>query len=244
MAMNSKKVAKPSNSGNFTPVEAMEPGTYPCRVVQVIDMGLQNQSSEKFGEKPPKQQIMVTYEFTDEFLKDENGDEDETKPRFLSEDFPLNHLDSDLAKSTKRYNAIDPTHEHDGDWAELIGIPVNVEINQYKKKQKDKDGNDQFGNGIKNVLAMRPKDAKKVPELVNTPKVFDLEDPDMEIFNSFPDWLKDRIKDNLEYEGSPLQEELEGGKKKGKKKPEPEPVEDDEDDQDMDDEEEMPWDDD
>lgn len=236
MALNSKNAPKPKSGGNFTPAPAMEPGTYPCRVVQVIDMGLQDQSSEKYGEKPPKQQIMVTYEFTDEFLQDEEGNDDETKPRFLSENFPLNHLSSDLAKSTKRYNAIDPEHEHEGDWSELVGIPVNVEISQYQKK----DGN--MGNSVKNVSPMRPKDAKKVPELVNTPKVFDLDEPDMEIFESFPDWMKDKIKGNLEYEGSALQEALEGGKKK--KKPAPKPVDEEEDEEQVDDEDSMPWDDD
>ena len=58
---------------------------------------------------------------------------------------------------------------------------------------------------------MRPKDAAKAEPLKKgEAKVFVLDDPDMEVFNSLPDWLQDKIKSNLEYAGSELQEALEG----------------------------------
>lgn len=59
---------------------------------------------------------------------------------------------------------------------------------------------------------MRPKEAAKAPELVNPVKVFDIDEPDMEIFWSLPEWLQNKIKENLEYGGSVLEKLVEAGK--------------------------------
>ncbi len=92
---------------------------------------------------------------------------------------------------------------------------------------------------------MRPKDAKKTPDLVNESKFFSLDEPDLEVFLSLPDFLQEKIKGNLEYNGSVLQGLLEGDKEEPKAKPQPkkekpveEPTEPSEDD---DEDEEKPW---
>ena len=40
---------------------------------------------------------------------------------------------------------------------------------------------------------------------MNNPVVFLLFDPDLAVFNKFPDWLQTKIKGNLNYNGSKLQ---------------------------------------
>ena len=42
--------------------------------------------------------------------------------------------------------------------------------------------------------------------------MFVTSEPDLEIFNSLPDWMQDKIKDNLEFSGSVLETTLKGGK--------------------------------
>lgn len=205
MALNARKIK--STGGPKAPL--IEAGAYPARLVQVIDLGLQPQ--EFGGEtKTPKNDLWITYELTDEFMPGEDGEPDETKPRWQSERFPLNNLSSDLAKSTKRYMALDPNMEADGDWSELLGNPVLVTIvvkGEY--------------NNIAGTSTMRPKEAAKLPELVNPTKVFSMDDPDLEVFNSLPQFLQDIIKGGLEYEGSKLERLLKGDKseKKEAKKP-------------------------
>lgn len=216
MALNARKVK--NNSGPKAP--AIDEGAYPARLVQVIDLGLQKQ--EFAGEvKAPKNDIWITYELVDEFMPDEDGNPDENKPRWFSERLPLNNLDSDLAKSTKRYYALDPNEEEEGDWTQLIGRPVLVTITRKKRDDGDR-------NYIGGTSAPRPKDAAKYNELVNPPKVFSMEDPDLEVFESLPDFLKDIIKGGLEYEGSKLDQLLSGGKKTTKKEVKKEEVIDDE----------------
>ena len=202
MGLNAKKIV---NNGGGVQQEPIEPGTYPCRVVQVLDLGIQKQKPFQGKPKAPKHEIMLGYEFADEFCLDEDGEVMEDKPRWLSEDFPLNSLQADMAKSTKRYNAIDPKDTADGDFTLLISYPcsVTVSVNPGKGANAGK-----VYNNVASVATMRPKEVAKLPELVNSAKVFLLDEPDMEVFGSLPEWLQTKIKGNLEFNGSALQKAL------------------------------------
>lgn len=202
MGLNAKKVG--GNGGNRTPQANIEPGTYPARLVQIIDLGLQAQRPYQGKDKAPAQEIMLTYELVDTFMVDEEGNDIEDKPRWISETLPFYGLYADKAKSTQRYNAIDPTGEFDGDFTKAIGQPINVTIVNNAVGEKVYDN-------IATISAMRPRDADKCPELVNPSKLLDLDAPDLEVFNALPEWLRDKIKTNLNYKGSPLEQLLGGG---------------------------------
>ena len=51
----------------------------------------------------------------------------------------------------------------------------------------------------------------EVAPLVNDQTVFSLDNPDAEVFNSFPDFLQEKIKGNINFEGSLLEATLTGG---------------------------------
>lgn len=241
MSLNAKKAPKPQGGGNRVEQEPLEIGAVEGRVVGICDLGIQKQRPYKGQEKPPKHMVRLTYEICDEFMVDEDGNEMEDKPRWLSEEMPFSNLDVDLAKSTKRYKAIDPKDTCDGDFPSLISLPCMVVVGQYENKEG------KTVNDITDVTSITEKKAKKLPELVNEPQVFLLDDPDIDVFNKYPEWLQDKIKSNLEYEGSLLQQLLEG---EGKPKPKPkvdkdeqedEPTVEDEESADEDDEEEGDW---
>lgn len=186
---------------------------YPCRIAQVIDLGLQHKQewddvAKKYTiatDKAPVNMLMLTYEFVTEFMRDEAGEEVLDKPRWLSEDFAVYALDSELAISTKRMKAFDPDFsKFKGDFSKLATLPCSVTIG-HKKSGKAKIGN-----------VSPPMRGFVVPELKNPVKVFTLDDPDLEIFQSLPTWLQDRIKENLEFAGSPLEALLGGAVSKPK----------------------------
>lgn len=204
MSLNLKKIKVESK---FERPAALEAGTYPGALVQIVGLGLQEQRPYKGESKPPKQMLRVTYELADEFMLDEEGNEDLTKPRWVSEDFSINSLDSDLATSTKRYNAIDPVMEADGDFTKLLGKPCLIVLSSEPSK---KDPSIVYNN-VKGVNAMRVKDAEKAPGLVNPSKVFDFYEPDYEVFQALPEWLQGIIKDGLDYSGSDLEALVDGG---------------------------------
>lgn len=182
--------------------EPLDPGTYPARIVGVALVG--KHSQEFNGEvKEPKDVIYMFYEFLDEFLKDEDGNDIEDKPRWLSENFPFNNISSDKAKSTKRYMALDPTMEYEGDFAQLINKPCMVTVIQKAGKGSNLG---KVYNNISSVSLMRPKEAGKAPDLINQPFVFDFYEPDEEVWKALPDWVKDQARKALNFEGSPMED--------------------------------------
>lgn len=213
MSLNANK----SGGENFVPQANIAPGSYPARLVQIIDLGLQAQKPFQGKDKPPVQEIMFTYELVDEFMKDDEGNDIEDKPRWISESMPFHGLFADKAKSTQRYNAFDPSGAYDGDLTKAIGIALNVAVVNNAKGDKVYDN-------VGTVASMRPKDAEKCPALKNPTKVFDLDAPDMEVFGKLPKWVQDKIKGNLNYNGSALQKALgENASKEAKKEPEKAP---------------------
>lgn len=194
MSLNANNVK--TESRNKQPI--IEAGVYPGRLVQVIDLGLQPQNPYKGKDKPPAYEVMATYELVDVFMVDENGKEDETKPRWISETFPMYGLVADRATSTKRYEAFDPKHDFGGDWSQCVSLPANITL----INNPGKDG--KIYTNVAAVSQMRPRDVANCPELKNPTKVFDLDNPDIGVFESLPNWIQDKIKSNLNFNGSQL----------------------------------------
>lgn len=202
MTLNANKI-KSTTPKKRAPV--MEPGTYPARLVRVISLGVQKNRPFKNEEaKPPVLKLYNTFEFLDEFLKDEDGKDLLDKPRWLSEEIPFYSLKSERAKSTERYYALDPNEDKKGDWAALVGAPCMITVVVEASK---KDPTILYEK-IASVSSMRPKEAAKAPPLVNEPVVWDFYSPDVEVFNSFPEWLQEKIKGAVDYPDSVLQKAL------------------------------------
>ncbi|HKI62863.1 MAG TPA: hypothetical protein VKA31_11270 [Mariprofundaceae bacterium] len=196
MGLNANNV--PFTGGGNTP--PMDSGTYPARLVQVIDLGLQAQRPYQGQDKPPAREIALTYEFPTVFMQDEDGQDLEDKPRWLTELIPLHNLKSDRARSTKRYKALDPKGEAAGDFAVLVNTPVMVNVVQNPGKGANK------GKVYENINEVMPfPKGMTVGELANSPRVFDLDAPDVEVFMALPKFIQEKITSNLEFEGSGLQ---------------------------------------
>lgn len=204
MALNAKNVG--GGNGPRIAQANLAAGNYPARVVQIIDFGVQPQRPYMGQDKPPVQEICITYEFLDEFMKDEDGNDQLDKPRWLSEQMPLHNLKADKARSTQRYNALDAKGIHEGDFSKLVGVPCMVTvINNPGKEGKVYDN-------VGSLSPMRPRDAANAPELVNAGGFFDLDAPDMKMFGKFPKFIQEKIQGNLNFQGSALQKALKGEK--------------------------------
>jgi len=208
LALHAGKKKGPTGNKDFVEQPVLEEGTYKARVVQVIELGLQPQRAYQGKEKPPVDMLYITYELADEFMLDKDGEEIEDKPRWMSEDFPYYSLQCDMAKCNKRLKAIDPKNKVKGDWAQVAGAPCNVTFSHAVKGDKT------YVN-VAAVTSVRDKDVKGMPKLVNPPKVFDIDDPDMEIFGALPNWLQEKIKGNLNYKGSVLETAVGGADEAG-----------------------------
>lgn len=212
------KAPEGNQNKKFAPQKNIAPGTYPARLVQLIDLGLQPQKPYMGKDKPPVQKLILTYELVDEFMKDEEGNDIDDKPRWVSETLPFFGLFADKAKSTQRYKAFDPSEEWKGDFSQAITKPVLVTI------VNNAEG-DKIYDNVATISSMRPKDAEKCPDLKNKSSVFDLDAPDMAIFNAFPKWIKETIQGNLNYKNSKLEALVGEAPKQEEKKAEEKPKE-------------------
>lgn len=193
-----------TGGGGYTPPPALDPKNYPARLVQLVLMGLQPQRPYQGNAKPPAEMMYVGYELSHEFMDDDDGNPDATKPRWVGEDFPFFSLDADRAKSTLRYHALDPTGSASGDWIKLGGFPCQVTLS--KEPRKGHEG--QFVNYVTNVTGSMEAPGYEQPQLVNAVRIFDIDAPDMEVYKMLPKWLREKIATNLNFAGSELQKVL------------------------------------
>ena len=224
MSLKARRTKQTSNSGMSNPV--LEPDNYPARLVQVIDMG---KRVSFFDPEKVNHEVNLTDELVSEFMLDEKGNPVEDKPLWLSEvinmvDMPdhmtVPEIYADQFKSkgklVQRCKTFDPKGELDFDLTEFVGKPCSLTVVNYKKKD------DSMGMKIGAVTGLMK--GMVIAELVNPPKVFALDEPDMTIFGSLPEWFQDKIKENIEFKGSPLETALAGGtapEPKAKAKPAP-----------------------
>lgn len=180
MATNLRKLKKVKK--DFGRVEE---GTYPARVVQLIMLGSQLQTDWQTGEAVEdkegnvvyKEEIWVTYEFPTERIQytDDEGVEHD-RPRWQSKTYTLSMHEK--AGFRKLMDAVAPKGESLED---LAGKPGIVTIGSTS------------GGKAKVTGVAAPMKGMDVPELENPVQIYDLDEPDEEVFDGLPDFLKEKI---------------------------------------------------
>ena len=225
MALNLKNNKAKGSSGSSKPRDVVPAGQYPARLVRIIDLGLHPKINYKTKKVEGEQyKVRFTYELVNSFLKDENGEDMLDKPRWISEDVNISKaLAFDDAPAqpwyancgiVKRVRALtgNPVATAD-DLAELLGMACAVLVVHEANKQgkTDAEGNPIVYANVGDVqgdpFAMM---GQECPALVNDAKFLDLSDPDMELFEEQPGFIKERILKNLEFSGSVLEARLNG----------------------------------
>lgn len=168
----------------------IEDGTYVARFVQLIDLGDQEQID--FSTKESKgwaRELWWTFEFPTERI--EVNEED--RPRWLSK--AVKFSTHEKSTMTAWLKALDPKGTAKT-LDELIGRSVMVEVGSTS------------GDKAKITNVMKVMKGVKVGELENEPDTFDMDEPDMAVFDKLPDFLKERIKEAQNFPNSALAIEL------------------------------------
>lgn len=170
----------------------LDEGTHMARLVQVIDLGVQK--TEYKGEEKEVPRVWLVFEFPTETIEI-NG---EDKPRWQGREYTVSYGDkSNLGQLVK---ALDPEGNAKS-LADLLGKACMVSIGS-------------TGTGKAKITNVVPASKKiPVPELANDPVAFDMDNPDMDVFGSLPQWLKDKITSSVNYHKTKLAAVLEGGSK-------------------------------
>ncbi len=188
-------IAKDSGGGDF---KRVPPGAYIGRCFSLIDLGTQTTNGQ-FGEKR-QHKIRIAWEL---FGDDEQGNpltmevNGRTMPLTISKGYTVSlHEKSSLRRDLAAWRGRDFTEEEANafDVSKLLGAYCMVNVVSTENN----------GKTYSNVAGLTPlpgalKNAKPVPVHENI--LFDLDDPDMTVFNGFHEKLKEVIKKAPEWAG-------------------------------------------
>lgn len=187
--MSLKANQKVSSSKKSYPVLAK--GTYPARVVQIVDLGVQQEHqypSDKplywtpDGKKVPEEtgnpvlqpRVFINFEFPTK-LFDYDG---EQKPYWVGKEFTVSNDDRSNMYALMEAAGLDPVN---GNIGSLLDKTVQATIGETS------------GGKAKVTTITAVMEGITVPELVNTPVLFDLDEFDTAVYENLPSWLKDKI---------------------------------------------------
>lgn len=174
-------------------IPRVEDGTYPARLVSLIDLGVQKRDPYQGQEKKPCNQVIFTFELPTEKVEIEG----EEKPRILGKTY--NVFNSSNAVLPKVIKALDPTDElsNGGENAgNLVGQACMVEIGSTESGKAKITNVSQVMKGF------------TVPEANLDLLVFDYDEPSLEVYNALPQWIQERLRESLDFDGSGLQKLL------------------------------------
>jgi hypothetical protein len=202
---------------------------YAARVAQIVFVGVQKQRPWKGEVKDPIDMVRVTYEMSHEFMHEAvedtsdsdtdyiAGDPMADKPRWFTEDMPFHSLKADRAKSTKRYNVLDPQGTHGGQWRPLLSSACNAVLIQNPGKGANAG---KIYNNVADVTPMGNMPGYVQPEMINAPFYYDPMDDSctLEEFRSLPEFVQNIILKADDHGGSVLAKQMaaNGGSDAGK----------------------------
>ncbi len=186
-------IAKDSGGGDFKKVP---PGVYIGRCFSLVDLGTQHTSGQ-FGDKL-QHKIRIAWEL---FGEDEQGNpltvevEGKTMPMTINKSYTVSlHEKAGLRKDLAAWRGKDFTDEEAKafDVSKLIGAYCMVNATTSETN----------GKTYTNVAGLTPlpgalKNAKPAP--VHDNIIFDLDKPDMKVFNTFHEKLQEAIKKSPEW---------------------------------------------
>lgn len=170
-----------SDKGN-TDFAITPEGQYVARCFKIIDMGTQT-TTGMYGVKD-QHKVMITWELLDDNVKMEDG-----KPFAVSQFYTVSlHEKAKLRADLEAWRGKKFTPE------ELEGFDISSVIGAYCMLQVVHSEDGKYAN-VQTIMAYKgPK-----PKPVNPNVVFDIDNPDMEVFNNFSDNMKLKIAGTPEW---------------------------------------------
>jgi hypothetical protein len=186
-------IAKYNSESSFTPVP---PGMHLARCYRIVDKG--TQKSEYQGQIKYLQKVMIQFEV--------HGEDDQGKPLLTNKGEPLSISKNytlilaeraTLRKDLASWRGRDFTNEElrGFELKNVLGVWGMISVSMAK-------GNN--GKDYTNIMSINPVPAaiKKngLPEGFNTTAMFTIENPDMELFETFSNGLREIIKSSPEWQ--------------------------------------------
>lgn len=197
-------------SGGSSSFKPVPPGMHLARCYRVVDMGTQTTTWKGTTKQQPK--VMLQFEVHSEDIAGNPLVTDKGEPMSISKNFTAS-----LAEKAVLRQELENWRSRAFTADELNGFQLKNVLGAWAMLSVVKEqGND--GNEYTNISSINPVSSqiKKagLPEPHNELKIFDLEDPDMVMFETFGNKLKEKI------QGTPEWKDRQGGGKFTKPAPE------------------------
>jgi hypothetical protein len=194
-------LASSTGGSNYEPIAA---GTYVARCYSMIHLGTIKESY--MGEEKFVNKVRLTFELPTEMkvFKEENGEQ----PQVISKEFTLSLGDKSNLRAflnSWRGKALTEDECKSFDIAVLAGKPCTLSIIHKTSKASGKTYAEiaSIGGVMKGMA---------VPDLINPEMVFSVTNFDQVAFDSFPDFIKEKIQSSNEYKalviGGPSESEV------------------------------------
>lgn len=180
-----------TGGGHYEPVPA---GTYVARCYQMVHIGTVMDSFN--GENKLRNKVRITWELPTETKS--FGENEEERPFSIGKEFTLSmHERSGLRKFLESWRGKAFTEEQSKafDITVLLGVPCMLNVIH----KTSKDGQRVYAE-IASISPM-PK-GLECPAQHNVSFHFGYEPFNSDIYDTLPDWLKDKVKQSLEYEAA------------------------------------------
>jgi hypothetical protein len=189
--------ASNAGGGNYAP---MEPGNYPARCIQMIHIGTVEETIQ--GKTKQLNKVRLTWELPTEMKEFKEGEGE--KPSIISKEFTLSlNEKATLRKYLASWRGKDFTDEQAKmfDITVLVGVPGLLNVIH----KTSKDGSKTYAE-IGSISPL-PKGLVCDPQVMPS-KILSYDDFDIDMFNSLPDFLKDKIKSSDEYKAMAHPQEI------------------------------------
>ncbi len=161
-------------------IERIPEGTYPARISIIADLGTQMEVPYQKTEAVEQKRIAICFEFPTETIEIDG----EQQPRWLTKEYTKSF--GEKANLMKLVKALKPDAKT---LNELSGIACAVSV-----------GSTATGNAKVTTVSDVMKGIEVAP-LSKPGVVFDFENPDLDHFNSIPEFLQNKVKAAVNYNG-------------------------------------------
>jgi hypothetical protein len=164
--------------------ELLPDGVYTARCFKVIDLGTQAVSWNNETKYQPK--LMLTWEILDDNVKMKDGRPFATSKTYTASLNEKSTLYQDLVKWRGQAFSNE----------ELLGFDISKLLGAYCTLQIIHNTGDN-GKTYANIAGIMK--TKERPAGINQEVMFDINNPDMQVFNDLSDYLKDKIRSSQEW---------------------------------------------
>ena len=179
-----------------TKLDVPEQGTHMARLVGLTDLGHQPGFTWQGKDIESSWKVEFTYELVNSLMAD-------GRPHWVSEDVNVNDFEGDGVVSTMmaRVRSLDKENASDDgkNLSKLLGAPCMATISLNEKGYPKLKGQAAVG-----AISL----GMDVPELNNEQFTFDMDAPNMDVWESFADFKQGKIKVALNFDATVLAKEL------------------------------------